>query len=71
MKATIIIISLVVLALLAGCQSKDQTTGYATYSGGQAGGEVGGGGCGRFADSSGDFICPEIVESEAGHSEEL
>ncbi len=51
-KIAIILIVLTLAALIvAGCESKSQQTGYATYSGGQQQPQ-GGGGCGRFASST-------------------
>ncbi len=50
-KVSFIIIFLAIAALLiAGCESKTQGTGYATYSGGAQPAPSGGGGCGRFSD---------------------
>ncbi len=46
-KVAIILIVLTLSALIvAGCESKSQQTGYATYSGGAQ--PQGGGGCGRY-----------------------
>ncbi len=59
-KTLILAIILVAVVVAAGCQSKDSGTGYSTYSG-QSGGDVGGGGCGRFASSAAD----ECAEPEA------
>ena len=70
MRTFAVIISLLVLTvvLASGCQSKQDTTGYATYSGSAPSAPSGGGGCGRFA-SAGPDSC--TIYDAAGSQESV
>ncbi|MBI3034257.1 hypothetical protein HYY72_03790 [Candidatus Woesearchaeota archaeon] len=70
--AVIIAVLLLAAVLVSGCQSKQGTNGYATYSGNSPA-PSGGGGCGRFAGAGADSCAEyeDVQDAGAGFSNQL